>query len=69
MRIDIKLNSQILAILDVKLFDTVLTKKAKETFSGILTWYFNNILLRHPGVTSASRYATISWKYCNNFSC
>ena len=41
----------------------------EHTFSGILTWYFDDIILRHPRVTRALRYTTACRKNCDYFSC
>ena len=45
MSIDIERYGDVLTHLDVELLDTVLTENAEHTFLGILTWYFDNILL------------------------
>ena len=51
MSVNIKLDGDVLTHLDVKLFNTILTKNTEKTFFRILAWYFNDIILRHPCVT------------------
>ena len=50
MGINIKLDSHILTVLNVELTDTILAEYTKTALTGILTWNFNDILLRHPRV-------------------
>ncbi len=45
MCIDIKLNGDVFAHLDIELFDAVLAENTEHTFFGILTWHFDNIFL------------------------
>ena len=51
MSIYIERYRQFFTHLNIKLFDTILTKETKHTLSGILSGHLNYILLRHPGVT------------------
>jgi len=53
MGINIKLNGQILAVLNVELLDPVFAKEAEDTSAGELTRHLYDILLRHPWVTCA----------------
>ena len=48
MCVDVEADCQVFAHLNVKLLDTILAKDAEETLVGILSWYLNHILLRHP---------------------
>lgn len=45
MGIDVKLDGKILAILNIKLLDTVFSEKAEYALARILTWNLNDILL------------------------
>jgi len=46
--VDIKLDSKVFTILDIELFDTILTEKVEDTTLRILAWHFEHIFLRHP---------------------
>ena len=48
MGINVELNCQVLALLNIELLDTVFTKYTEHAFAGILAWNLNNIILRHP---------------------
>ena len=50
-RINVELNCQFVSILNIELFDTILTKNVKHTTLWVLTWYFKNILLGHPSIS------------------
>ena len=69
MSINIKLNSQILALLNIKLLDTIFTENTEKTLTGILTRNFDNVILRHPVVSRAGRNATLCCQYGNDFTC
>ena len=43
--INVKLNRDIFAILNVKLLDAVLAENTEDTLTGILTWHLDDILL------------------------
>jgi len=45
MGINIERYGNVFAHLNVELLDTILTENTEHTFSGILTWYFDDILL------------------------
>lgn len=51
--INIKLNRDFLARLNIKLLDTILAKDVEQHLSGILTRNLNHVFLSHPWVTSA----------------
>ena len=53
MSIDVKTYRHVLTILDIELFDTILSEDTEHTLAWILPWHLNDILLRHPRVTSA----------------
>ena len=67
--INIKLDCQILTILDIELLDTILTKDVEHAPLGILTRHFKYILLSHPRITRTGRNATSWLHYSNNSSC
>ena len=67
--VNVELNGDFFARLYVKLLDAILSKDVEDHPAGILSWYFDYILLRHPGVACASR-CTASWlQDGNHFSC
>lgn len=45
MGINVERDCQVLAHLDIELFDAIFTKDTEHTFSGILTRNFNDIVL------------------------
>ena len=69
MRIDIELDGEIFTLLDIELFDSVLTKEAEYASAWILTRHLDDILLRHPTVTCTLRYTALCGHHCNNSSC
>ncbi len=69
MGIDIELDGEILTLLDIELLDTVLSEKTEHTTTGILTRYLDDIFLRHPIVTCASRNAALCCHNGNDSSC
>ena len=69
MGINIELYGNILSLLDIELFDTILTEKTEYAFARILSRNLNDIFLRHPGITRTIRHTTVCRKYCNNSTC
>ena len=67
--INIKLHGKILALLNIELFDTILSKDTEKTFTWILSGHFNHVVLRHPVVSCTCRHTTLSRQYCNNSTC
>ena len=51
MGVNIKLHSKILALLNIELFNTILTKDTEKTLSRILPRNLNYIILRHPVIS------------------
>jgi len=52
MSVDIKLHSEIFTLLDIELLDAIFSEDTEKTFTGILARNFDDIVLRHPIVTS-----------------
>lgn len=50
--VNIELNGQLFAGLNVELLDAVFTKEAEHTLAWILAWHFDDILLAHPRIAS-----------------
>ena len=69
MGINVKLYGNILTILYIELLDTVFAKDSEHTTTRILAGNLDNIVLRHPVVASACRYAALCWYDCNNSTC
>ena len=51
--VNIELYGDFFTSLYVELLDAVLSKDVEQHLTGILTWYFDYILLCHPRVASA----------------
>ncbi len=67
--INVELNGQVLTHLNIELPDTVFAKYAEHTLPGELARHLDDIVLRHPWVTCALRYATACRQYGNDSSC
>ena len=67
--IDIELDGDILAILNIELLDAVFTKDIKQTTSGILARDLNHIFLRHPRVATTGGDTAAGLHYGNNSTC
>ena len=48
MCVDVERDCYVLAHLDIELFDAILTEDTEDTLLGILSRYFDNVILRHP---------------------
>jgi hypothetical protein len=49
--VDVELDGEVFTVLDVELFDAVLSEETEHTAAGILSGHLDDILLRHPRVT------------------
>ena len=56
--IDIELNGDVLAHLDIELLDAVLTEDVEYHFARVLARYFDDIFLSHPRITCTLRNTT-----------
>ena len=69
MCVDVELDGHVLVHLNVKLLDTVFAENPEDATARILSWNFNDIILRHPRITCSGRHATLGLQYCDDSSC
>ena len=67
--IDVELYGDLLAGLNVELFDAVFTEDVEHHLAGVLTWYLNDIFLCHPCVSCTVGNTTSCLHDGNDFSC